>query len=227
MAVLVLQVVHDTYETPVSGREWRNESLRQALAQLGDLRQLAATASAAKDRPSPETLKRLPRPDLVVIEGIGLMDVAEACRAVWPGVAMVIDFHNVESHLLQQNDRARLPRILRPLAGALFRGRWRAAEALDRRALGLADRVWTCSDEDRRLASACAGITAAAGPPSRSFPTSFPAGARRGTPPVNRPFAARRSFSSGISAMRRTSARRDASPAAFCLICGAAIPPHG
>jgi glycosyltransferase involved in cell wall biosynthesis len=190
MAVLVLQVVHDTYDTPLSGADWRNDSVRQALAQLGDLRQFAASASTAKDRPSPETLKRLPRPDLVVIEGVGLMDAAEACRVVWPGVAMVIDFHNIESHLLQQNDRARLPRILRPLAGALFRGRWRAAEALDRRALELADRVWTCSDEDRRLASTLCGDHGGGRAAISVIPNIVPGWCEAGDVPVNRPFAA-------------------------------------
>ena len=86
MAVLVLQVVHGHIrERRFPGGNGATRSCGRHLAQLGDLRRLAATASAAKDRPSPETLKRLPRPDLVVIEGIGLMDVAEGCRAVWPG----------------------------------------------------------------------------------------------------------------------------------------------
>jgi hypothetical protein len=141
--VLIVQVLQDSFLTPVSGAEWRAATIAERLLQSGQLRQLAVGAEDAADRPSIDTLNRLGRPDLVVIEGVGLIEAAETCRAAWPDVPLVIDFHNVESDLLRQLDMARLPGILRPVGAAVFRRRWAAAEALDRRACALADRIYT------------------------------------------------------------------------------------
>jgi glycosyltransferase involved in cell wall biosynthesis len=123
---------------------------------LGRVRQLAVAAPDEADRPARDTLARLERPDLVVIEGVGVMEAAEDCRAIWPDVPMVIDFHNVESDLLRQADMARLPAALRPLSGLVYGRRWAAAGRRDRHALAIADRIWTCTDEDRRLAMSLA-----------------------------------------------------------------------
>lgn len=149
--------------------------------------QLAVYQPEEIRQPLPETLARLPRPDLVVIEGVALMAQALACRAAWPGVPLVFDFHNVESNLLRQIDRARLPALLRPLAGVLFRRRWQAAEELDRQALEMADRVWLCSEDDRALALE---LCPEAAPRLSVLPNTMPQWCEGATPRDTRAFSA-------------------------------------
>lgn len=97
-------------------------------------------------------------PDVVVVEGVALLGWARALREKLPAkTRIVIDFHNVESALLEAQDRARLPGPLRALAPFLFRRRWAEAKRLDREAIALADAIWTCSRQDEALVRSLAG----------------------------------------------------------------------
>ncbi|WP_421855929.1 glycosyltransferase [Oricola sp.] len=92
------------------------------------------------------------RPDCVIVEGVALLTVLKRLRHALPqGTRIVVDFHNLESALLAEQDRARLPPPLRSLSGIAFAGRWRAARRADREAAMLADSIWVCSQRDRAL----------------------------------------------------------------------------
>lgn len=98
-----------------------------------------------------ETVARL-RPDFVLVEGVTLFQALEALRRTFPALPLIVDMHNIESLLLADADRARLPVALRPLAGFLKRKQHQAEIEADRRAVQLASMVWTCSDQDAALA---------------------------------------------------------------------------
>jgi len=155
----IVQIVDLPYESPVSGADIRNEVLLRSLRQCGEASQMAA-ASTQRSDVDPDRLAVIlsQAPDVVVVEGVALLGWARALRErLPPKTRIVIDFHNVESALLEAQDRARLPRPLRAAAPFLFRGRWAEAKRLDREAIALADTIWTCSRQDEALARSLAG----------------------------------------------------------------------
>lgn len=103
---------------------------------------------------------RRPAPNLIVAEGVFLLDHALALRAAHPAARVVCDFHNVESLLLREQHHASLPRLARGVAPLFHRRAWHAAETLDRRAIAQCDAIWTTSqiDADRTRALAGAGV---------------------------------------------------------------------
>ena len=100
-----------------------------------------------------ETIRRQ-RPVCVLFEGVGLLQAVEAVRAEFPGLRLIVDFHNVESRLLADVLRARLPRPLRPLTPLVWARRLAAARQADRRIARLAGEIWTCSTRDHDHARA-------------------------------------------------------------------------
>ncbi|WP_377298246.1 glycosyltransferase [Rhizobium sp. SGZ-381] len=72
-------------------------------------------------------------------------------RARFADLAIIVDFHNVESRLYRDIRLSRWPRWLRPLGALLAVRRFRKAEAADRKAVRLATAVWTCSQQDLDL----------------------------------------------------------------------------
>jgi glycosyltransferase involved in cell wall biosynthesis len=151
-----VQIYQSFYETPISGADLRNHAIAQCLRKSGSVRQIAIEALNHPSTDSdvnpfiadfgPDT------PDLIVFESVWLFEYAQMARQAFPTARIVFDFHNVESALLKEMDRARLPSALRALALALFGQRWRAAKRLEKRAIAMADAVWFCSDDDAALA---------------------------------------------------------------------------
>ncbi len=149
----IVQLIQWAYDRPVSGADLRNEAVARSLRQLGSLRQIATEPQdfASNGAFHGDVLQH--DPDLVVVEGVGLLEQAVALRQSRPDLRIVMDFHNVESALLREQDRARLPRGIGWFGAPLLWGnRWRVAKNRDRAALKLADATWVCSDQDARLA---------------------------------------------------------------------------
>ena len=151
-----VQIISDAYGLPRSGADLRNDSIRNGISHFGDVWQV-----------TPEMLLMpLPGrnlqdglnfpPDLIVVEGVQLIESAQRMLALFPDTRLIFDFHNVESDLLRQQDIAKLPSVLRLIAPIVFHNRWRRALALDLLALRLAETVWVCSIEDReRICKLC------------------------------------------------------------------------
>ncbi|MEM8588305.1 MAG: glycosyltransferase [Pseudomonadota bacterium] len=82
------------------------------------------------------------RPDAVIVEGVSLSALMPQLYALAPVV--ILDMHNVESHLSAQVARVAPRRSLKGLLGL----HERAIRRRERRALRHADRVWVCSEAD-------------------------------------------------------------------------------
>ena len=155
----ILQIIDLPYESPVSGADIRNEGLLRGLRQCGQASQMAA-ATAQGNGVDPDRIAAILSevPDVVVVEGVALLGWARALLEQLPAkTRIVIDFHNVESALLEAQDRARLPWPLRAVAPLVFGRRWREARRLDREAIALADAIWTCSRQDEAMARSLGG----------------------------------------------------------------------
>jgi len=130
---------------------------------------LSAEALAGIDRVLAEF-----RPSVVVLGHTQLHALAEPARRA--GAALVVDMHNVESHLWRQLVSPRVP--LKYLARRLGGGT-RAIEAVERRLRGEARQLWLCSGEDcRRLARLGGGAAEL-----RVIPNGLPAGRPHATTP--------------------------------------------
>ena len=178
-----LVVCHDPAWPPVSGADLRNVQNVAAAASLGPARLVslrphdqngpaapgftiasltqpddprAASANwprfGIEPRISVVALQRLLveirqfRPDTVIVEGIGLQAFLRPLRRHVP--QLVLDMHNVESSLARQIRAFGGQGTAAGLEARLIR--WRETQALKR-----ADRVWTCTRDDRnRLLSA-------------------------------------------------------------------------
>jgi|TARA_B110000902_G_scaffold40492_1_gene43519 glycosyltransferase involved in cell wall biosynthesis len=151
-----VQVISDMYGVPRSGADLRNESIRVALSQFGEVWQVSPEM-LLMPQPSGNLQDGLNLPpDLIVVEGVQLIESAQQMLALFPSTRLIFDFHNVESDLLRQQDIAKLPSVLRLIAPIVFHNRWRRARALDLLALRLAETVWVCSVEDReRICKLC------------------------------------------------------------------------
>lgn len=170
-----LVLTYDPAWPPVSGADLRNFANAQACASLGPT-QLVSVRPLDRDaipahqievatltrpgearRPTVNRLRAMnePRiskaaarrlmervaefgPDTVIVEGIGLQSVIEPLRSVVP--QLILDMHNVESELAAQAVAVRTPR---------FRFKIWLLRRQENRAVACADRVWTCTGEDR------------------------------------------------------------------------------
>jgi glycosyltransferase involved in cell wall biosynthesis len=101
---------------------------------------LSAAAVAEIDRILPAF-----KPRVVVLGHTQLHALAPRVRRA--GAALVVDMHNVESHLWRQLVSPRVP--FRYLERRFGPGA-RAIEAVERELLGQAAQIWLCSEEDRR-----------------------------------------------------------------------------
>lgn len=91
-----------------------------------------------------EALVRSFRPDTIVVEGIALFKLLAPLRPL--ARQLILDMHNVESHLAAQPGEA--PRSVRAATADVA-----ACKRLERQAMKLVDRIWVCSGQDRdRLA---------------------------------------------------------------------------
>lgn len=155
----IIQIIQLPYTAPVSGADLRNEALLRSLLQAGRASQMAV-GDRYEDNPAPDMLAAVvsENPDIVVVEGVGLLAWAKALRhALPPQTRIVFDFHNVESALLEAQDRVRLPAPFGVVAPLLYGHRWRTAREADRAAIALADAVWTCTPQDQALARSLGG----------------------------------------------------------------------
>lgn len=82
------------------------------------------------------------RPDAVIVEGVSLSALMPQLYALPPVV--ILDMHNVESHLSAQVARVAPRRSLKGLLGL----HERAIRRRERQALRHADRIWVCSEAD-------------------------------------------------------------------------------
>lgn len=164
------KIVHIVLKRPDpsgSGTDLRNRAVHGGLAALGD----AVVLAVADHLPEPGRYPRrkhsvieadLPastvngvmaqvqsqRPDLIVLDGVFLADIAYALIAA--GYGYVLDMHNVESQLLTQIDRAR-----RGLwAHVRYRRRWQAARRAEAAVIDGATHLIVCSERDGQRASA-------------------------------------------------------------------------
>ncbi len=155
----ICHVIQLPYTRPISGADIRNHAIFLALQRVGHVRQFVldrpeSTVSAAT---FDELLSQIAaeNPVLVVIEGVGLLSLAKPLvERLGPSVKIVTDFHNVESNLLAEQDRARVSPLPRQLSAVVFARRWRKAVRADRDAITLSDAIWTCSVRDQHLTNA-------------------------------------------------------------------------
>jgi glycosyltransferase involved in cell wall biosynthesis len=89
-----------------------------------------------------ETLVRDFRPDTVLVEGIGLFKLLRPLRPLTK--QLILDMHNVESHLAGQWRRVDAARSAAAVIAAAL-----GIRRLERKALAIVDRVWVCSAGDR------------------------------------------------------------------------------
>jgi glycosyltransferase involved in cell wall biosynthesis len=149
----IVQIISDPYVLPFAGADLRNEAIRANLIQYGNVVQVTPEMFLMP-LPADDLQDGLnSSPDLIVVEGVQLMGVAQKMHALYPEARFIFDFHNVESDLLRQQDIAKLPSVLRPFAPIVFHKRWRKARALDLFALEMAETVWVCSAEDKQRVS--------------------------------------------------------------------------
>ncbi len=161
-----LQIVLSEDDEAVSGAELRNVANLSGLSTMASGEVFTITdLPKSGDNPRASTVRavanseidrliekiRHQKPDLVLLEGVALLDVAKALRLAFPDVRIVTDFHNVESALLAEKEAARLPRFLRFLAPLLSRRHVSASVAADREIAALSDLIWTCSEQDEDL----------------------------------------------------------------------------
>ncbi len=97
------------------------------------------------------------KPELVLIEGVQLLQAAVALRAAHRKLPIIIDMHNIESVLREDIDRARIPRAVRSLVSIFLQGRWNACQSAERLANKVASQIWVCSQDDRERLLAIVG----------------------------------------------------------------------
>ncbi|WP_179300196.1 glycosyltransferase [Pseudothioclava arenosa] len=155
----IVHVILEAFDTPVSGADIRNHGLAEGLRALGPLRVIGASNLRGRDAPEvcPRTVLPLSAeaiaqalheitdfaPDVVVLGGVGLLRLAEPLRRALPHARRIVDFHNVESLLLQEMDLAENPNAAARLAAG-----WRAAEDADRAIAAWGAALWCCSEAD-------------------------------------------------------------------------------
>ena len=162
----VVVVVHNREQrTIATGVEIRNRTKLTALSKLAE--PIAIGFDPRHDDPE-KSLIRLDNsllkagqtpPHLFVLDSTIARNLIPVIRARYKEARIVVDFHNVESLLLKQQDRARFPKWLRPLSSLVNRRRWRRARETDMLVAAQADRIWVCSQVDAaRLGSMKAGL---------------------------------------------------------------------
>jgi glycosyltransferase involved in cell wall biosynthesis len=231
-----VHLILEGFTRPVSGADIRNHALAEGLRAQGPVLVLAASALPGAPDPTgapPRTVLPLGAeaiasavqqvtrfaPDLIVLGGVGLLRLAGPLRHALPHACRIVDFHNVESLLLQEMDRA-----ADPGAEARLGAEWRAAEAADRTVADWAEALWFCARADiaraRRL-----GITT----PAHVVPNAPPPWARPLPPPPAGPprllFMAHLGYPPNIHAARMLMHQilpglRAALPGATALIAG-------
>jgi glycosyltransferase involved in cell wall biosynthesis len=142
---------------PVTGGAWHNGVEAVGLSQDGDPRGKSIASRRARiEIRIPQlaadrlfALLKAFRPDAVIVEGVPLLPLMRLLRPVTR--LLVLDMHNVESDLARQAGATEARWSLARWLGGSEADR---IAALEREALGLADRVFVCSEIDRdRLAS--------------------------------------------------------------------------
>ncbi|MEL6919783.1 MAG: glycosyltransferase family 4 protein [Pseudomonadota bacterium] len=146
----VFQFVPEDPNTGRSGADLRNASLAASLAEACAFKQVLLDAGEQDANPRAKhalntALKQVSAGDILLFEGSFYAAAMRIARQRFGNsVGIVCDFHNVEADLLKSNDLARLG----PLAHAVCRARWRHAQALDARAISIADVILVCSHAD-------------------------------------------------------------------------------
>ncbi|MEM1377927.1 MAG: glycosyltransferase family 4 protein [Pseudomonadota bacterium] len=151
----ILQFLPEDPNSGTSGSDLRNAALSEVLADMFDVTQVVLAVnnhgvmSDAAD--AQNAFDSVADGDLLLFSGpmfAPLMRVAQ--RRFGAKVFIGCDFHNIESDLLEQSDRARFGIF----AGPLNQRRWKRARVLDCEALAIADLALVCSaaDADRAIA---------------------------------------------------------------------------
>lgn len=158
----IVQIIYDRYDVPISGADLRNDMVKICLEHLGEVCQIA-TGTRALDRGFLAKISAWAAggdkdPDLIVAEGVWLLDHALAWRDAFPNARVICDFHNVESLLLREQNRIGKPAFARFTAPIRHGWAWRAATALDRRAIAQCDAIWAASHIDAARARTLAPV---------------------------------------------------------------------
>lgn len=153
-----------------SGAILRNHALLGALSRLGHVTQIAMDDHIPRDlrmrREENRVAVALPdavldrieariaqlEPDLVIVEGVYLAQIADRLMAA--GHRLALDMHNVESLLREETGRARRGW----LAPLLYNRRWQLARARESSLAQAAQLVMTCSECDARRITALADL---------------------------------------------------------------------
>lgn len=88
----------------------------------------------------------------IIFEGVALLPLARAVKTVRPSIRIIFDFHNIESALLEEQDRARLRFLPARVVAFANVQRWRNARDADLEAAKIADQIFVCSQSDLMLA---------------------------------------------------------------------------
>lgn len=168
-----MKLVHVMFEPPSpegSGRNLRDYALGLSLSRLGPSSTMIVQDHFSSEKRYPgrkrsfieadlpreiveDITRRIARenPDLVVVEGVYLADIAWRLLSI--GQKVIVDMHNLESALLREDDIAR--RGWR--ARLFYRRRWKEAEAAEKRLAPRVAGVWVCSHQDAALLRAAVG----------------------------------------------------------------------
>jgi len=124
------------------------------------------------------------RPDTVLLSHTHLYPLAGRVKAA--GLRLIVDMHNLESHLYRRLVPRR--RLLKWLGRRLLETGPRRIAAVERRLMAEADQIWLCSAEDRaRLLQLGPPRAALQLVPNGLPPGRFQAAAPRAAPPAGRP----------------------------------------
>ncbi|MDA4846016.1 glycosyltransferase family 4 protein [Hoeflea poritis] len=166
-----VQLVIDPFEQPVSGAELRNDAVKRALMPFTDVtvvspkdfavsnQRLTGNKSAptllAPDETCVQNFVKYighERPDILLFEGVGLLKFCEALvsQSVFKIPRLVLDFHNVESALWEENVFARMGVLRRLWKARRVVGARESVRLADREAVRLSDAVLVPTGEDRQ-----------------------------------------------------------------------------
>jgi glycosyltransferase involved in cell wall biosynthesis len=92
------------------------------------------------------------QPEFILIEGVHLLQAAEAISAAMPSVPLICDMHNIESALNVDLRKQRVAKGLKPFASLYARRRLSDNRLAERQMVNIARQIWVCSLRDQAVA---------------------------------------------------------------------------
>ena len=159
-----LQVTPYSIMSADSGNVIRSQAIFYALCAVGETQNievefgkgvaLAKTVPILHDHSIDKVLNLICSQNIhsIIFEGVALLSLARAVKTIQPDIRIIFDFHNIESSLLEEQDRARLRVLPARLVALANMQRWGNARDADLEAAKIADQIFVCSQSDLMLA---------------------------------------------------------------------------